>query len=306
MKRLLALLPLLLLAACTGQSGESEFQSLWVVLDGTHWVADGTVFNGAIIVLGGEVEVGERAEVNGDVLMITGKITVGGMLSGNLYAIGGDVVLEATAVVRGNLNVGGGQFERAPEARVSGAINIGNAPELPAVFVLTGSPLLDRVLKFLIETLPLMLLAALLARFMPKSLHRMERTVKQYTLVAGATGLLVLLVGLSLLVLMAFTIVLLPVALAGVVALFVTIGYGWVAIGLITGRKLAQALPGQPGLVVLAVLGMLVFRLVLSLLEPIPVVGTVTVVLTASLGTGAAFITRFGRRVYSPPAPDMW
>jgi len=299
---LLPLIGLLLLAGCTAQTSEEDFSSFWLILDSTHMIQD---FNGTIVVLGGDVWLNEGQQLNGHLLMITGSMIIDGAIDGSLYALGGTVTINATAAISGNINVGGGEFTRHPNAQITGPVNLGDAPDVPSVATMTGSPVLDALVGFVIQTVPLLIFAAILGRWMPRSLQRIEAMIADHAPVSGATGVLVLLVGLSLLVAMAFTIVLIPVALISGVLLLIAVGMGWVALGLLVGRRITRLLPTSPGLTLTTVLGVLVFRVLFVLVEPIPFIGTVLVGLTIAVGMGAVLMTRFGQRTYSTPQADM-
>lgn len=301
MRRIL-ILTLLLLTGCAAQSGESDFSSFWLVFDGNHSIQD---FNGSVLILGGDVIVPANGHLNGHLLLITGSATVDGTLDGSLYALGGTVTIGETGSVSGNVNVGGGQFTRHPDAQIGGPVNLGDAPDLHSVATMTGSPVLDAVIGFTFQTLPLLLFAAILARFLPRPLGRIEAMIAHHAPVSGATGVLVLLVGLALLVAMAFTVVLIPVALISGFLLLLAVGFGWVALGTLLGKQLVRLLPRLTSGTLVAVAGVLLLRLLLTILEPVPVVGTVVNGLTAAVGVGAVTMTRFGQRTYTPPEADM-
>lgn len=301
MRRMLIPL-LLLLTGCAAQSGESDFSSFWLIFDGTHRMQD---FNGSVLVLGGDVEVPANSHLDGHLLLITGSAVIDGALDGSLYALGGTVTIGETGSVSGNVNVGGGQFTRHPNARIGGPVNLGDAPDLPSVATMTGSPVLDAIIGFIFQTVPLLLLAAIFARFLPRPLGRIEAMIAHHAPVSGATGVLVLLVGLSLLVAMAFTVVLIPVALISGFLLLLAVGIGWIALGTLLGKQLVRLLPRLTSRTLMAVAGVLILRLLLAVLEPVPFVGTLVSGLTAAVGVGAVAMTRFGQRTYTPPEADM-
>ncbi|MAU13903.1 MAG: hypothetical protein CL607_29060 [Anaerolineaceae bacterium] len=296
------LLLIVLLTGCAAQTEENDFNSFWLILDGTHTVQE---FGGSIIVLGGAVVLPENSQVNGHLLLITGSANIDGTLDGSLYALGGVVAVGESGIISSNVNVGGGQFIRHPNAQIGGPINLGDAPDLPSVATMTGSSALDAVIGFALQTIPLLFFAVILARFLPHSLGRIEAMIVHHASVSGATGVLVLLVGLSLLVAMAFTVVLIPVAIISGFLLLLAVGIGWIALGIVLGRQLVRLLPRSPGLTLTAVMGIVILRLLLAILEPIPLIGTVAIGLTMAVGIGAVAMTRFGQRRYTPPDPNV-
>jgi hypothetical protein len=114
-----------------------------------------------------------------------------------------------------------------------------------------------------------------------------------------------LIVAPSLLVLMAFTVILIPVSLLGALLVGAAVLYGWIAIGSRIGQQLAGHLGREVRPATAAFLGTLSFVLVVEVSGFVPVVRAVVPILAAAAGLGAVLLTRFGTTSYAPQTePD--
>lgn len=143
-------------------------------------------------------------------------------------------------------------------------------------------------------------LAYLTARFLGRPLARVRRASADHPIVAGAMGLLVAIVGPSLLVLMAFTIILLPVTLTALLLTGVIVVYAWIGLGAALGQWLRDVLNRDWSAPVSAFAGTFLFMAVTDLLALIPFVGGWIGILATAVGVGAIFLTRFGLREFVP------
>jgi hypothetical protein len=116
----------------------------------------------------------------------------------------------------------------------------------------------------------------------------------------GALGVLAGIVGLSLLVLMAFTLVLIPVSLLGLLLGGATVALGWLAYGVVCRRFLVRWLRLRWEPATTAFWGTLLFMLALEGIGALPVVGGAVALVLSAGGVGAALLTRWGVRPYVP------
>lgn len=295
-----ALLALTALTACDG--GVIE---LVLVTDGTFIVSEERSRDAVVALLGGELLVEPGALLRGTVVVLGGRARLGGQVDGDVIALGGAVSLGQDAQVTGDV-MAAGELQRDPRARVGGALVLG--PAVPATLselVRSGPSTLRAVLT---RALWLALLGALAARFAPRAVGRLAEAVRRHSLTAGALGALALLVGLVLLVVMAFTVVLIPVSLVGLVIGFVALMIGWSALGIALGTSLAERLQGARSgrwLRRFAVpLGIFVVVTALGLLERLPVAGALVAMTVTAVGFGAVLLTGFGTRRFVPDPAD--
>lgn len=293
------LLPILILmlATLTGCVGIPDFGP-GLVLGESYRLESGQTLNTDLTVVGGNATVEPNATVNGDVAVIGGNVTVDGKVNGDLTVVGGFVYLEDHAEIKGNVDSLGGTVQRASGARVEGQnIDRGRNPRITTV----GAPGMNisfepvtATLMAIFQALAMAALAVLVSLFAPRLMERTGQAAVTSAPASGGVGCLTLLV----LVIMAITIILLPVSLIGILAAGVAILFGWVALGAMVGRQLAVWLKQTWSEPVTAGAGTLTLSLLASLLNVIPCIGWLGSFLVGMVGLGAVVLTRFGTQPY--------
>jgi hypothetical protein len=278
----------LLLAGC-----EDGLVSGTLVFEGTHQFGSETI-SGDVLLQAGTAEFAVGSQIAGSVYVVGGELVLNGIIAGDLVVLDGAITLGPQAVVNGDLRMGGaGTVQLAETAVVQGETIRGLAlPQTQAEK--TGWD--DRV-RWLVGALLLAALGGLWARRQPPALHCVADTATAYWPVAGALGLLVLLVLPVLLVMMAFTIVLLPLVIILGLAVILVLGLGIIALGKRLGEWLWRwgKRPYRPGWATF------VGTLLLMGLFRMPVLGNGLFLGTAVLLLGAVLLSRFGSRAYEPP-----
>lgn len=148
---------------------------------------------------------------------------------------------------------------------------------------------------FVVQALVLSLAGLFVARRRPALLDNVADSVTNHTVVSGTVGLLASVTLVALFTFMAFTLVLLPVSLLGLLLGVLVVGYGYVVFGSIVGRRLPV---GRPDLVVAT--GVVVVVVALELLGRVPVVGALVQFVFVVTAIGAILITYFGLREFEP------
>lgn len=301
MTSLRRLLLLAFLTAALSGCGESGIYAATVVADGTHAVRARETVRGVLVSAGGRTRIAPGARIAGGVYVLGGDVEVSGAVVGDVTIVGGRLALRPGAELSGRLRVGGGTVVRDPAAIVHGGVETGARVAVPTE---PGRPTRwlagEQVGWRLAQALLLAGLAALITRFRPRPLSRMADALAGHGLVAGALGALAGFVGLSLLVLMAFTVVLIPVSLLGLVLAGATVVLGWLAWGAVCGRLVVRHLKLRWRPSTAAFWGTVGFMLALEGIGALPVIGgTVALILTAT-GLGAVVLTRWGLRTYVP------
>jgi hypothetical protein len=295
---LVLLLAGLLVSGCS--AGDTGRYSVTLVTQQQHTVAPGESLVGDTVVAGGTLVLDAGAEHRGSVSVLAGEVRVGGRIVGDLTILGGEVVLDDTAEVTGDVTTAGGLLTRDPAAVVAGDIagpGPGSVLE-PAAEPRTPA---ESVLWFGAAVILMAGLAWLAANLAPRPLRRIEAAVGGYPVVSGALGGLVLITALPLLVSMAFTLVLLPVAGVVLVLLGLTAIVGLVAAGYALGGRAARRGGWTLQPPALAALGTALLVATLQVLARVPVVGVVVVATTLAVSVGAVALTRFGTRLHTPP-----
>ena len=305
MKRLLrfpAFLALLglLLAACQPEGDNPGAYSGTLVLEGSHVYMQGETLPGALIVLDGEATIASGACVAGPVFLIGGSLAIDGRVSGDVTAVGGQLLIGPDAQIEGDLRAAKARLDLPPGADVVGQTLVGPSSGLQPGDLFPERSIRDRLAWLLPEALLLACAAYLAARYAPKPLARVRRAAIGHPVVAAAMGLLAGIVGLILLVVIAYTLILIPVTLIGFLVGFLSIGYGWIGIGAAVGVDLVSWRKTSISPYQAALLGTLAFMLALNLISLLPVIGDVISIASAAISLGAVVLTRFGLREFVP------
>ena len=281
------LIPLLIIALLMISAGDAEVETAEIVMQGSH---DMTEHRGALIVGDARVTVPADAEISGPVYVIGGKLRVRGTVAGDVTQISGSLVAEDGATIGGQLQHIGGTEEFAEDAVVAERSTVEFAPTEPGP-VATYVPVV-------LTTLLLALAGAWLSRRRPKLLENVGTAAREHSLVSLTVGGLLSVTFLSVLVFMAFTLVLIPVSLLGLFVGMLTIAYGVVSLGYLVGSRLDTPRTGLATSV-----GVVAVVALLQVLEMIPFVGDFVAVAILVTGLGAVVLTYFGLQRFEPAFP---
>ena len=290
-----------------------------IIFGESFTLESGEVMDGDLVVLGGSVVMETRSRVDGNVVVMGGSIRVAGEVDGDVVVFGGNVVLRSTAVVDGDLVTIGGNVQRDRGAVVRGneveGLEFEGLPRIaPLPTRLRFDPYSNRwsssifdIFGDIVVALALAALGLLVVLFWPKQTKVVGQAVLAAPLPSGGVGLLTGVVAVILMVFLAITICLSPVAFLLGVAMLVAGIFGWIAIGLLVGRRLLEAfkLKGVTSLMAVAA-----GTLLISVLRAIPCLGAIFGFVVGCAGLGAVVLTRFGTQTYPlpmpiPPAPPV-
>lgn len=320
MKRMLYALALaaLVLALTPANALASGLQEGRVVFGGSFTLERDEVLDGDLIVFGGNAELQRGSVIQGDIFVMGGNVESSGTIEGDVAVMGGNIRLLDGSVVNGDVTTFGGNVSRSAGARVEGEVISGEGLEIPftgdfnffsETFELGPqgpSPLrvvwsaFTSVLWFVFRVLMMSALAVLVVMFWPAATTRTADAMVSEPLAAGGLGLLTLLAAPPLLLLLIITILLSPLSLIGIVLLVVAVVFGWIALGMEVGRRLARAFSWDMNETALAGLGTLLLTFVLGGIGAIPCIGWIPGMFVASVGLGAVLLTRFGSQEYPP------
>lgn len=235
---------------------------------------------GGVTVFGGNVLVGESGTIGRTLDAAAGEVEINGTIQGDATIGAGRISLGPAALITGNLEYNAGSLERHPESRVTGSIERVESADV------AGGPLAPNWATSLYGFLTTLLLGVILLLAFPRFSRRVATRVADDPLTSGGVGLVALIVGPILLVLLAITIIGIPLALLGafLFALLVWIGnlYGIYSVG---GWLLSFADVDNRWVALLFGL------LLVALLSPIPLVGGIVQFLLLLLGLGALLLT---------------
>ncbi len=268
----------------------------------------GEELDGDLVVFGGDVILEEGSLVDGEVVVMGGSAIVAGEVEEDLVVFGGMVKLEETAVIDGDLVVLGGIVEREEGAVVEGDIIKGlkfglRFPTFP--FKLYRWPYITYrfffdVFKAFVFVFALTALGILIVLFWPEQTKLVSEVILTSPLPCLGVGVLSLITAFGLTTLLALTICFSPLAILMGIAVLVAGLFGWVAVGLLVGQKLVEALKLKE---LFPLVTVAIGVLFISLLGVVPCLGKVFTFFVGSLGLGAVILTRFGTLPYPAPPP---
>jgi hypothetical protein len=279
------------------------------VLGGSYTLAAGEALN-SLDVVGGEVVLlnGSRVE---QVYLYGGRLTVRGAVQGDIHAYGGELILADTATIAGDVNVFGGSLDRAVGAKVAGQVSTSlltpfnfRLPHIRSplwtVSGTTADEFFGRIWWLGFQTIGLTALAVLVVLFAPKLVEQAGDAAISRPWEAGGLGLLIAIVTPPLLVGFAITIIGIPVMFALAVLAGVLLTFGWIALGLEVGKRLARTLNVNWSLITDAGLGTLLLSLVANSISFTPCVGWIVPTVIGFVGMGGVMLTIFNTRPYTP------
>lgn len=270
---------------------------------------------------GGPVTVEKGSRVD-DAVAYGGPVIVeeDAVVQGDAVAFGGDVVLKKNAVVEGDAVSFGGQVVREEGSKVEGeTVSMGGGG--------FGSTVARNVVKskrashhnddssasessegfgkglaaFLMQFALLFGLGFALMIFAPQRVKALDATVREQPVVNGVAGFLALLAVIPIALLMAVTLIGIPVAILFCTAVVAVLPMGITVVANAIGSRLPTGKLRKTQALVLA-MGTLVSLLVFN----IPVLGVLAALVVASIGFGAIVRTRFGQPGRGMPVIDSF
>ena len=271
-----------------------------VILGGEHSLDEDSSVPGELVIFDGRVALSAGSRVEGALVVLGGEVMVDGLIEGDVTVIRGDVEFGPRGHIQGDLNAGGGHLEGWQQARIEGEVTETIGLELPVDVLAVNQRPGDVARRRLLYSLVTALLLFIASHFMPRGSERIGAAVVGHPVVCGALGLLVFLVAPVLIVQMAFTVVLIPIAF---VSLLVGVGVGVLGLSgmahhlgdwLLASSRLFSsqqaALAAASGLLSVAI----------HSLNYLPVLGGLAAILLTAAAVGAVLLTRFGTRRFVP------
>jgi len=280
----LTLVPLLIVALVM-VSGNPDVETAQLMLTGEHQIEN---HDGALIVGEAAVAIPPGAEVPGPIYVIGGELSVSGAVTGDVIQLAGTVTLEPGATIGDELQHVSGTLVVADDA------DIGRRTRLD----LTGAAGDSPAAGFLPGAIVVLLLAAvgfLLTKKRRAALDNVAAAVAGHPVVTFTVGVLLTLTFISIFVFMALTLVLIPVAVLGLVAGLLTLGYGVIGWGHLIGARLPvrhQRLA--------TVVGVVTVTTGVQLAGAIPLLGDLMVAAVVLTGLGAVVVTYYGVTQFRP------
>jgi len=248
----------------------------------TQAVYHGGTYFGSVVVEPGQV-------VDGDLTVIFGDATIAGMVEGDVTVVGGNIDPRPGAIITGRVNAVGGAVTQAVVPWAPG-----ESPDNPLV---PDHRLLWRISWNLLALL-VFLIFPLRTRMV---LDRLER----HPGLSVAAGVLGCVAVIPLAVLLAITILLIPLILIELVFALAGVFIGTAALSLLIGRRLCELM--SPSTTPSPFVALLVGLVLITAAELVPVVGTLVLILVGLIGLGATLLSFAGDNFASrtEPAPRV-
>jgi hypothetical protein len=277
-------IPLLIVVLLIISIGGGDVQEMSVTFQGDNTVDS---LADVHVVAGGTTTVSGDATVGGDVYVIGGTAGIDGTVDGDVTLLNGNLSVRDGATVTGAIQTYSGSVAISSDASVGRVSQF----EAPAP---SSSPA-QRIGAFLLQFLVLGAFGWWLVERHPLVIENVGAAITEHALVNAVVGSLGATTLLVLFVYMAFTLILLPVALVGLFAEFLVILYGQAVFGYLIGTRLPIE---RDGVATLA--GIAVFLLVVELLGLVPYLGGIAQLTVAVVGFGAVLNTYFGLQRFDP------
>ena len=288
-----------------------------VIFGDNFTLESGDTLTGDLVVFGGNVTVEEDALVQGDMVVIGGNVTLDGTVRGSTVIVGGATHMSETAVVQGDLVTVGGSLSRDPGSEIEGEVvtnipapdiqipSVPSPPRVPDVPIPPSPPNINfdynplaNFFQMFGTAIAVSLLAMLASLFLQPQIERVSQVVVGQPVIAGSFGLLAGVMGPVVLVILAVTIILIPVALLAAMALALAWLFGLIAIGTEVGERFTKAINQTWAPPLTAGMGTFLMMLVVGGIGMIPCIGWLATSVVALLGVGAVILTLFGTQMY--------
>jgi len=243
-------------------------------------VVYGTV-TGDVTALGGTVEVDDGGVVQGDLTAAGGAVTIAGRVGGDVNAAADTVTLTDTAAVAGTLSYDG-ELVSAPGATVEGGVVQGSGGFGPLPDIPTWAGTVSSIVSTLV-------VGALLVAALPGFTDRVADAAVDAPGRSALSGLGFLVFVPITLILIAFTLIGIPVTILGFIAYAVLLTVGYVAGNYTLGRYILSIRDMENRW-----LALLVGVLLVAALDFAPLVGGLVQLVVFLLGVGALVLALLG------------
>jgi hypothetical protein len=288
---LIELIPLLVVALLLLTTGGTTVERVDLVMDGTH---DVSAVDDGLIVVGGNVTVPAGEQVEGPIYVMAGSLSVEGTVADDVIAFGGPVGVADGGTITGTLQVYAGSDVTVAEGATVGSrtrIDVGGSQR---------SPLVDAIFRA-VQIGVVALLGALFVRRRPRLVENVTDSVLHHTVVSGTVGFLASLTLLALFVFMAFTLLLLPISVLGILGGVLVVIYGYVVFGYLLGKRVVARYGPVERTDIATAVGVVVLMLAFDGLSLIPLLGGLVQIGLLLVAIGAILLTYFGLREFEPP-----
>lgn len=250
----------------------------------------------SVVKIGEDINMGEELHLK-DLVAIKGNVSVKGIVDEDVVAVLGSITLYPTAKVNGDVVAVGGNIVRHEGSQVKGDIVEIGISKGGANMIASYAPFIGivgiggfLVLKVLV-LLGFIGIAAILVSFMTPQIGVISSNIEKEWVKALLWGILGALLICPVALLLAVTIIGIPLILIEILFVSIAMTMGYVAVTQIIGKKFTKAIkkPNQPMLIEV-IWGLVI----LFLIDLVPFAGPIIKGLVATIGFGGAIVTRLG------------
>lgn len=243
----------------------------------------------SVIKIGSDVHVEKDMRVE-DAVAVGGSVYVDGIVDGDAVAVGGTIHLSEEAIIHGDAVTVGGTIDKAEGAMIYGTtVDVGSF-NFENIFAgkhfFSGHRGIPKILT-IIPLIGLFALVLLLSILIPTELSTVAANIKNEPIIMFLWGILGIILIVPLAVMLAISIIGIVLIPIEVLAVFLALLIGYIAVAIIIGKKLLRALnKDNPAVILSAILGVLILWLV----GLIPIFGSIVMVIAWIIGFGAVII----------------
>jgi hypothetical protein len=241
----------------------------------THAVYHGGTYFGSVVVEPGQV-------VDGDLNVIFGDATIAGVVEGDVNIVGGSYDPRPGGLVTGEVHDIGGAVTQAMVPWAPS--DMGYSPFVPD--------------HRLLWRLSWNLLALLVFLIFPLRTRMVLDRLERHPGLSVAAGLIGCVAVIPLAVLLAVTILLIPLIALEMVFLLASVFLGTAALALLIGRRLCELL--SPATTPSPLVALLAGLALITAAEMVPVLGTLVLMLVGLIGLGATILSFAGESLSAP------
>lgn len=286
------------------------------VLDGDFSVTGGNVelnglIDGDVALLGGSMDV--NGKIKGDAAILGGDVVNKGTIDGDVMVAGGNIKLDSGSVVTGDIAVIGGSLAKDTNATVQGEIKSVNIKilnktlpkfkgllKLPEVMpsAITHSA---SAMVLIIILAGFFVIAMLVALLFPRSVESITQKTQINVWIPIAIGFGMQILIVPLIVLLAVSLIGIPIIPLFILGLFVCLLLGLTSVFYLVGSRIKhtddpkQSLIGKFALGFIVIMALPILGALIRIISPVgglfSVLGFVILYVVATIGLGAAFYT---------------
>lgn len=249
-----------------------------------------------IFSIGKTITVSQNETVN-SILSFGSNIGIAGKVLGNVFAIGGQIVLGPSAKVDGKIFSLGTKIIKSPQAIIGGETKEVFMPEIIVTLSETGSKVLFKailvaqIFSALLVFLGILALGIAIGLIFPKRVGWTAAAIERDPIKAFLWGVLWIVLLLPITFLLLISIVGIPLILVQIALYGIAVILGIIAVAQIIGKKLLASMKryNQP------IIAEIVWGIViLTLITFIPIVGIIIDSLLIAIAIGASWTSRLG------------